>query len=227
MGGSAAAFLHSACSVGGIANMADEVWAINATGAVLQHDRAFCMDDLRDTIPREAKEGKKVAQQMLEWIKKHPGPVYSSTAYPEYPSVVEFPIRDVLANIGGISYLNTTVAHAIAFAMYLGVQELGLYGCDYSYPDIHISESGRGCAEFLLGIAVAKGMTLKLPPTTTLLDQNVPDDFRVYGYPRGLRVRMAGKDVHVQHGPFPTSTSTGPAPGAATGTETTEAPHTP
>lgn len=208
MGGSCAAFVHSAASVGGIENMADEVWTINATAAILKHHRVFCMQDFHEMLPQEAQAGKKVAQQMLEWVKTHPGPVYTSTAYPEYPALVEYPIRDVLATLGGFPYLNTSVAYAIAFAMHIGVAELALYGCDYTYPDIHISESGRGCAEFLLGVAVAKGMQLKLPPTTTLLDSNKPDDFRLYGYTRGLRVRMAGKAVHVQHGPFPTSTAT-------------------
>ncbi len=183
MGGSMGSFTQLACAKGGVEAIADEIWTINATAAVIKHHRAFVMDDLRHTIPREAEEEKRmVAAGILKWLPAHPGPVYTSTAYPEYPALVEFPLRDVLQSVGGFPYLNTTVAYAIAFAIHLKVKELHLYGCDYTYPDVHISESGRGCAEFLLGIAANRGMQLHLPETTTLLDFNVPLDRRFYGY---------------------------------------------
>lgn len=200
MGSSAASFLALAASQGGIHTIADEVWTINATASVLHHDRAFVMDDVKHTITREASEGFKVAQGILHWLPNHPGPVYTSTAYPEWPALVEFPIRDVLQSIGGHPYLNTSVAHAVAFAMHLGVQRLSLYGCDFTYPNLHASEAGRGCVEFLLGIATGRGMEISLPDTTTLMDAHVPDDRRLYGYHEPVHVEIVDGQVVVTKG---------------------------
>jgi hypothetical protein len=204
MGTSLAQFIQLACGRGGVEEVVDEVWAINATGAVVKHHRLFCMDDLRATIPKEAEEGRLVAQGMLKWLPAHPGPVYTSTAYPEFPGTVEFPLADVLPAIGGLPYLNTTVAFAFAFAMYLKVEEVHLYGCDFTYPDIHVSESGRGCLEFLIGQAAAKGMKIVVPHTTTLLDSNLPEKDRFYGYPHGMYARTVDGKVEVSRTPFPT-----------------------
>ena len=57
----------------------------------------------------------------------------------------------------GHIYFNTSVAYAVGLAIHLKVKEIGLYGCDFTYPDTHVAESGRACVEFLLGIAGANG----------------------------------------------------------------------
>jgi hypothetical protein len=206
MGRSMAAFTQLACAKGGIDATADEVWAINATASVIRHHRAFVMDDMRITIPKEAAEGKLVAQGILKWLPAHPGPVYTSTAYPEYPGLVELPLRDTLQAVGGLPYLNTTVAYAFAYAVLIGVKEISLYGCDFTYPDVNISEAGRGCLEYLIGFACANGMKVNVPETTTLLDANLPDDQRLYGYPLGIRTEIVDGQVRIERGPFTTAT---------------------
>lgn len=196
MGASIGAYCQLASSRGGWFEVADEVWAINATAAVVKHHRAFVMDDVKHTIHKEAHEDKRAtALGILRWLPNHPGPVYTSKAYPEWPALVEYPLRDVLQAVGGVEYMNTTVAYAVGMAMYLGVQELSLYGCDFTYPNIHAAESGRGCVEYLLGIACSRGMQLNLPDTTTLLDANVEDGRRLYGYLDPVYVRVADGQV--------------------------------
>lgn len=205
MGTSLSAFTSLACLKGGIEDVAEEVWAINSTGSVIKHHRLFVMDDMRTTLPKESAEGRSVATGLLKWLKKHPGPVYTSTYYPEFPGAVEYPLRDVLEAIGGLPYLNTTVAYAFAYAMYLKVPEVHLYGCDFTYPDLHIGESGRGCLEFLMGRAATQGMKLVVPQTTTLIDSHVADGQRFYGYPHGMYSRVTdGGKVEISRTPFPT-----------------------
>ena len=167
----------------------------NATRDLAQFAAALRYED----IPREAVEGRRVAKEILRWLPKHSGPVYTSRAYADWPALVEFPLRDVLQSIGGLEYLNTSVAYAVAFAMYLGVRELALYGCDFTYPDLHAAESGRGCVEYLLGLACARGMTLHLPSTTTLMDANVADGRRLYGYHDPVYVSIADGQVVVSN----------------------------
>jgi hypothetical protein len=47
-----------------------------------------------------------------------------------------------------------------------------------------MAESGRACVEFWLAIAVSKGIKIEVAHNSTLLDTNVPDNEKLYGYHR-------------------------------------------
>jgi hypothetical protein len=107
--------------------------------------------------------------------------VKNTPALYDNPGAIEFPLQDVINSIGA-QYFNSTVAYAVAYAMHLGVKKISLYGADFSYPDGHKAESGRGCVEFLLGMAAARGVYIEVAADSTLLDSNVAEDQRFYGY---------------------------------------------
>jgi hypothetical protein len=178
----------TACAVaGGAHSLFDEVWAINAMAGVILSDRVFMMDRPSYLI-NETKNTHDDCTNYQHWFKRVSAPVY--TAFPEpdiCPTSVAYPLEDVLSTIG-FPYLNTTVAYAVAFAIHLGVKELSLFGCDFTYQNSNISESGRGCVEFLLGIAVSRGMQLSVAETSTLLDSVVPQEKQFYGYEGRVRI---------------------------------------
>lgn len=159
---------------------ADEVWAINALGDIFKCDRIFHMDDVRiQEIRAEARPDSNIAR-MLKWLKSHPGPIYTSRKHPDYPGLVDFPLRDVV-NTFGQAYFNSTAAYAVAYAVYLGVKQISIYGFDFTYPNAHHAEKGRACVEFWLGIAVSRGIKVRVPHESSLLDACEPDG-RLYGY---------------------------------------------
>lgn len=159
--------------------LADEIWAINAMGHVIQHDRLYVMDDLRVFVKRM--EGTK--PWYTEWMQTHDRPIYTSVDYSEFPASVEYPLQTVVQELQNPYYFNSTVAYALAHAIAeKRFNAISLYGCDFSYDDAHQSEAGRGCVEFLLGIAHARGIAINLAHNTTLMDQNVPVEHRFYGY---------------------------------------------
>ncbi len=181
LGPSLDAYVNIVKRMGGSSALYDEVWAINALGDVIKCDRVFHMDDVRIQMARaEADPGSNIAH-MLKWMRKHPGPIITSRAHPDFPGLVEFPLEDVL-NTCGFPYFNSTAAYAIAYALHLGVKRIGLYGIDYTYPDVHAAEKGRACVEFWLGIASARGVNIQVAQTSTLMDARVPPPERVYGY---------------------------------------------
>lgn len=181
MGASASDYLNQCAQHGGRHAIADETWAINATGAVIQHDRLFAMDDMSELIRDARGVGKKVANGMLRWLPDHPGPVYMVRKYPQVPNAVEYPVVDVL-NYIGFPYFNNTVAYTVAFAMHIGVKALKLYGCDFSYRNSDAGENGRGCVEWLMGIAGSRGINIEVSGSTTLMDADLPIDKRLYGF---------------------------------------------
>lgn len=162
----------------------DEVWGINCIGAVFHVDRTFMMDPASrflDDIKAGTQTG--VAQEfLLETPNK--GPIYSCIEDERVPEIELFPLQQVISATG-FSYFNNTVAYAVAYAIATGVEEICLYGIDYSYKEnIHVAEAGRGCVEFWCGIAAARGIKIQVAPRSPLLDTNVPDDEKLYGYHR-------------------------------------------
>ena len=49
---------------------------------------------------------------------------------------------------------------------------------------MHFAESGRGCCEFWLAVAISKGIKVNIASSSSLLDTNVPDAEKLYGYHR-------------------------------------------
>jgi len=160
----------------------DEVWAINSMSSVIYHDKCFMMDPPSRFI--DTPNAGKQTNIMTDRLKKNLGvPIFSCTLDKRCPDVIEYPLQDVLKKVG-YSYLNNTVAYALAYAIYIDVKELHLYGMDFTHKNVSFAEAGRGCCEFWLAIAATKGIKLNIAHNSSLLDTNVPDDQKFYGYHR-------------------------------------------
>lgn len=167
--------------LGGRHAFCDETWAINALGDVYQCDRIFHMDDVRiQQIRADAKPESNIAR-MLDFLKKTSVPVVTSRAHPDYPTLEEFPLAEVVTKFP-MAYFNSTAAYAIAYALHVGATRISCWGMDFTYPDAHDAEKGRGCVEFWLGMAAAGGVEITLPRTTSLMDAMYPQAQRFYGY---------------------------------------------
>lgn len=182
MGLSIGTYVHLIAQHGSRRSVYDQVWAINAVAAALCADLIFHMDDIR-LQERRAGEGRNAhIAGLLTTLSGEDGPpILTSVVHPQYPRCRSYPLEDVL-RVVRYPYFNSTAAYAVAFAIALGVERIGLYGCDFSYPNAHRAESGRGCVEFWIGMAMARGIAIQVPNDTTLLDAKVSDRERFYGY---------------------------------------------
>lgn len=181
LGPSLESYVDLAKRLGGRHAFCDEVWGINAVAGVVQCDRVFHMDDVRIQEIRAAARPDSNIARMLEWMRRHPGPIYTSRPHPDYPGTVAFPLEDVI-NSCGMAYFNSTAAYAVAYAVHIGVKQISLFGCDFTYARAHDAEKGRGCVEFHLGIAKARGIQVGFPSNTSLMDACAPIEERLYGY---------------------------------------------
>lgn len=138
---------------------------------------------------------------MLEWLKTHKGPVITSTVHPDYPCLVEYPLADVLSEVP-FGYFNNTCAYAVAYAIFKGFKRISMWGCDFTYPNAHHAESGRGCVEFWLGYAAARGVRLTIASLSSLMDACVEPERRWYGYDFDWLVSEPGENrVHIRRVP--------------------------
>ena len=162
----------------------DEVWGINCIGAILHVNRTFMMDPASRFLD-DTKAGKQtnVAKEFLLET-KNKGPIYSCCLDKRVPEIVEYPLEDVI-NAVKVAYFNNTVAYAIAYAIYAKVKKVHLFGVDFSYREnIHFAEAGRACVEFWCAMAIQNNVAIEVARTSPLLDVNVPDEEKLYGYHR-------------------------------------------
>ena len=179
LGPTAKQFISTVGPMGGIHAFCDEVWGINQAGDIWPCDRVFHMDDVRMQEARAALKPTGAIAAMLRWMKGYDGLVYTSRAHPDYPCLQEYPLEDVINDLGYV-YFNSTAAYAIALAIHLKVKKLSLFGLDFTYANVYQAEKGRACCEFWLGHAAARGIELSMPHETSLLDACEPEKF--YGY---------------------------------------------
>ena len=146
------------------------------------HDKVFMMDPPSRFLDGEF-AGKQTNSMKDRLLKKLDIPIYSCVLDKRCPDVVEYPLQKVLEKTK-YAYLNNTVAYSLAYAIAFDVKELHLYGIDFSHKNVHFAESGRGCCEFWLAVAISKGIKVNIASSSSLLDTNVPDAEKLYGYHR-------------------------------------------
>ena len=160
----------------------DEVWAINSMSGVIYHDKCFMMDPpsrFLDT-PNAGKQTDIMADRLKQKINI---PIFSCCLDKRCPDVVEFPLQEVIQKTG-YAYLNNTVSYAFAYAIAQEVSDLHLYGIDFTHKAVNFAEAGRACCEFWLAIAISKKIKIHIANSSSLLDMNVPEDEKLYGYHR-------------------------------------------
>lgn len=167
--------------LGARSKLCDETWGINAVGDIVQCDRVFHMDDVRVQEARASAAPESNIAAMLGWMRRHPGPIYTSIPHPDYPGTVAFPLQAVARSTGQM-YWNSTAAYAVSLAIHEGAGEILCFGMDFTYPNAHDAEKGRACVEFWLGLAAGRGIKVVAPRTSTLLDACYPKSERFYGF---------------------------------------------
>ena len=160
----------------------DETWGCGSTAAVFNLDRLFMMDPAsRFFDTDDAGNQTQVMRDILPFLDI---PVYSCELDERVPSIVEFPLDEVIADTR-CAYMNNTVAYAVAFAYWNRVAHIDLFGIDFSYKgNIHFAEAGRACVEFWLSKCIEKGIKVGVSPRSALLDSSVPLNERLYDYHR-------------------------------------------
>lgn len=140
-----------------------ELWGINYMGAIKRLDRIIHVDPVHPYL------GHGPVKDMCDWALKDGIPFYTSWPHPMYINHVVYPF-DMVVRALGMHYLNNSVAYALALAIAEGYTDIGLFGADFSYPNAHMSESGRACCEFWMGVATQRGVRLAIAQHSTLMD---------------------------------------------------------
>ncbi len=177
LGPSCKAVIAESMSTPGMKNPFDEVWTLNRGLRGFMHDKLFLMDDLRWLEKHD--------KTYARWVRKHNKPTMVSTVYHDYPNAVAYPLHEVMEYIKDDIFTQNTVSYMIAYAMYIEVERLSVYGADFVYPNGNFAEKGGMAVAYLLGMCQEKGIKFRLPAETTMLYANT--------------VKMAGSELTRVH----------------------------
>lgn len=106
------------------------------------------------------------SQGHIAWLKSFTGQTYFHEARPDIPSSVRYPIEDVIRNIGA-PYLTSSIAYMQGLALLLGFKRIGIWGVDMGHDSEYADQ--RPCCEWLLGVALARGVAIELPDSSPLM----------------------------------------------------------
>lgn len=154
-----------------------EIWTCNSGFRIWDHDLLFVMDDLEQEAHKWPEYGGD--------LEMHAAPIITSKAYPQWGQARDYPyiqICDALGLQGMNRYFFNTVPFMIAYALFIGVKKISIFGADYWHPALPgMREADHANAEWWLGFAAARGMAIELPRNSTLMAAN-QHDRPTYGY---------------------------------------------
>ena len=160
----------------------DEVWCINSAGLVYPADRIFALDPASRFF--DSNDAGKQTNAMKKLMATSDIPIYTSELDPRIKNAIRYPVEEV-CNATKCAYMNTTVAFAIAFALYNKVGRIDLFGIDFSYKEnMHFAEAGRACVEFWISKCMSEDILVGISGRSTVLDSNVPATEKLYGFHR-------------------------------------------
>jgi hypothetical protein len=165
LGPSAQGFMRRQMSDIGVKHPYDEVWTLNRGMQGFHHDKLFVMDDLRWIEKHRSKA-------YAEFLKKHDRPIITSTVYGDFPTAVPFPLKECIDFHEDDIFAVNTVSYMVAYALYIGVEELHIFGADFIYKNgVQVEEGGLAVA-YMLGRCKMHGCVHVLTNETTMLYAN-------------------------------------------------------
>lgn len=151
-------------------SMPDEVWTVNRGIRLFAADLAFVLDELPSEMTADPAYG--------EALRRYEKPIISTVCSTEVQHSVRYPapyILDCLRERTGHDvtdpYWHNSMPMVVAYAWFIGVEELTLWGCDYNMTDGRVIEADRANLEYWVGWVRSCGMRVGVPTETTLLNQ--------------------------------------------------------
>lgn len=152
----------------------DEVWTVNRGIMCFRHDLAFVMDHLGGEERAYPHYGAA--------LRRHDRPIITSDNCDGWPDhVFRYPLDAIRRHFGQRhDYYFNSIPFVLAYASWIGVRELTIWGADYNHELCKRREDDRPNAEYWIAICRERGMTIAIPNTSTLCNSN--QGLRFYGY---------------------------------------------
>jgi len=120
-----------------------------------------------------------------EWLKTTSVPVYMLDHFEDVPASVKYPLDEIIADVFGnnqqIPYFTSSIAYAIALAVYRGYKRIEIYGVEMETQTEY--EHQRIGVAYWIGIAVGRGIEINFHSRTMFIEP-------LYGYEGGTKIEI-------------------------------------
>lgn len=179
-----------------------EIWGINELHrhhAPNLFHRWFEIHPITDFYEQDGHKGD---QAHLDSLAQYPIPVYMHEHHDFIPASVPFPKDEIVAHFNAMGlrgdYQTSSISWEVAYALYLGAEEIGVFGVDMANAEEYVQQ--RPCLEYWIAAAtILTGREVQVPDTSDLLTS-----FGEYGFPdvgnelrKMMEARLAW--LHTQH----------------------------
>lgn len=152
-----------------------EFWGCNNVylAKPLELDRLFIIHDIYGI-----QDLRKV--NIIKDVNEKGFPVYTLGSYPEFKNNVRYPMEAVIKDFK-TSFILNTAAHMLALAIMQKPEKILLYGVDLEYgTNTDYLRNEKGSLEYLLGVAIGRGIRFMIAEGSTLLRRKQRSNF--YGF---------------------------------------------
>lgn len=185
----------------------EEVWTLNKGLRTIRADRGFVLDDMVGEARRCPEYADDLNRLQIPLITSTVD-VEVRKLFPDL-DLIRYPMKEIIWEIGvrfglaqgysacdllqpeamaniqrvgyGVGYyLHNSGPMILAYAMWLGVKQINLYGMDYTFPGQDMREDDRANMEYWVGFLRGQGIEVKVTTDTTLLNSR-KQPF-LYGY---------------------------------------------
>ena len=173
----------------------DPTWTVFGLNQLYRHcPRASMWADIHANWREDNVEG----TDHPKWLAECGIPVYMTRVEPSIPTSIRYPIERVIDRVAGTDYFTSTVAFMLGLAIMeideqverelnghpmperfhegrrliaetYATREIGIFGIDLIVGTEY--DFQKACVEFLLGLAQARGITIRIPAQCALLKQ--------------------------------------------------------
>jgi hypothetical protein len=197
-----------------------EVWALNKGLRTLKADVAFILDDLVGEARRSEQYAADIRGLSLPIITstidhdvRQLFPGNRLHAFPLQDIIWEMGIRfgvvngtdveHIIRNPGNVLrighavgyYMQNSIPMILAYALWIGVRRVYLYGVDYTYPGQEAREDDRANCEYWVGFCRGQGLEVQVCADSTLLDTRKPPQLYGYGARPPVLVEPKPEDI--------------------------------
>jgi len=148
-----------------------DVWAVLSVIQMVHEGIDLVFD------PHDIDKPTSAVKAVHKKIKKLKIPIFLQKVSPGLPTSMKYPLKEIVDEFG-ITYFTNTVCYMIAYAIYIGVEQIDLAGVNQVGKDEYINQ--KGGVEFWLGFAKGKGLKVGVHGMYSKVLKN--KDKRLYGY---------------------------------------------
>lgn len=139
----------------------DPEWVILGLNQLYRHiPRADAWMEIHSNWNEHVVEG----TDHFGWLASAPIPIFMMERVPGIPNSVRYPIERAVTEFS--DYFTSTIAFAVALGILEGFKEIGIYGVDLIVGEEYFHQ--KACAEYLIGFANGRGITMRLPKLSAL-----------------------------------------------------------